>query len=156
MQQDNLYFNCSKPNWLLGISFHGPYTNNNRTLYSLQITINVKVDGCILGTRSKICKVKIPQVILPVFFDTPLLLHPHLTYEISIDFIFNHLLNTENMPEYIIEYNKTSNYINTDFDTGNFTFYQPLCPKENIPTKFAYLECGQIRHLYLWPRNKNI
>ena len=156
MQQDNLYFNCSKPNWLLGISFHGPYTKNNRSLKNLLITINVKVENSILGTRSKICKVKIPQVVLPVFFDKPLLLHPCLTYEISIDFIFNHLINTENMPEYIIEYNKTSNYINSDFDIGNFTFYQPLCPKENIPTKFAYLECGQIRHLYLWPCDKNI
>jgi len=156
MQQDNLYFNCSKPNWLLGISFHGPYTKNNRSLKNLLITINVKVENSILGTRSKICKVKIPQVVLPVFFDKPLLLHPCLTYEISIDFIFNHLINTENMPEYIIEYNKTSNYINSDFDIGNFTFYQPLCPKENIPTKFAYLECGQIRHLYLWPHDENI
>ena len=68
MQQDNLYFNCSKLNWLLGISFYGPYTKNNRSLKNLLITINVKVENSILGTRSKICKVKIPQVVLPVFF----------------------------------------------------------------------------------------
>ena len=155
MQQDNLYFNCSKLNWLLDISFHGPYTKNNRSLKNLLITINIKVENSILGTRSKICKVKIPQVVLPVFFEKPLLLHPYLTYEISIHFEFNHPF-PESMPGYIIEYNRISNYINPNFDMGNFTFYPPICPKENIPTKFAYLECGQIRHLYLWPHDENI
>ena len=149
MKQDRLLFQCSKPNWLLGISFHGPYTNDNRSIKNLLISIIVKIDSYIMAKREKLCKVKYPAVILPVFFDKPLLLEPFLTYEISIDFVFNQPNPSQFEKEYVIQYKKTA--IVNDKITGNFTFYQTLCPKENCMYPFAYLESGQIRHLYIWP-----
>ena len=137
----------------MGVSVHGPYTYDNVSLKNLIINIFVKVDNHILVQRVKQCKVKIPSVVLPIFFDKPLLLHSYINYEIVIQFLMSQPPWPQDMPEYVIEYNKIDNVMGTI--NGDFIFHQPMCIKDDTPSQFAYSECGQIRHLYLWPRTRH-
>ena len=80
-RSDNFRFHISKPIWLLGFGFHGPYTPSNVTLHDLKIHIKIldplNPDLKILAHRTKECPVKIPHVVLPIFFDKPVKLWPH-------------------------------------------------------------------------------
>ena len=78
---DNFRIHVSKPIWILGFGFHGPYTPSNVSLHNLKIHIKIFEEplnkhSISLGSRTKDCKVKIPHVILPIFFDKPVKLSP--------------------------------------------------------------------------------
>ena len=78
---DNFRIHVSKPIWILGFGFHGPYTPSNVSLHNLKIHIKIFEEplnqhSILLGSRTKDCKVKIPHVILPIFFDKPVKLSP--------------------------------------------------------------------------------
>ena len=79
-RSDNFHFHVSKPIWLLGFGFHGPHTPGNVTLHNLRIHIkllkSLNEHSKLLAYRTKECHVKIPQVILPIFFDKPVKLWP--------------------------------------------------------------------------------
>merc|ERR1712141_960014 len=75
-RSDNFRFHVSKPIWLLGVGFHGPYTPSNVNLHNLKIHIKIldplNQHSKLLANRTKECRVKIPHVILPIFFDKPI------------------------------------------------------------------------------------
>ena len=80
-QCDNFRIHVSKPIWILGFGFHGPYTPSNVSLHNLKIHIKIFEEplnqhSILLSSRTKDCKVKIPHVILPIFFDKPVKLLP--------------------------------------------------------------------------------
>ena len=78
-RSDNFRFHVSKPIWLLGFGFHGPHTPSNVNLHNLKIHIEVLDEDSpsdhrhskLLANRTKECRVKIPRVVLPIFFDKP-------------------------------------------------------------------------------------
>ena len=79
-RSDNFRFRVSKPIWILGLGFHGPYTPSNVNLHNLRIHIKIldplNQHSKLLATRTKECRVKIPHVILPIFFDKPVKIWP--------------------------------------------------------------------------------
>ena len=81
-RSDNFRFHITKPIWLLGFGFHGPYTPSNVTLHNLKIHIKIldplNPNLKILAHRTKDCHVKIPNIVLPIFFDKPVKLWPSL------------------------------------------------------------------------------
>ena len=82
-RSDNFHFQVSESVWLLGFGFHGPYTPGSVNLHNLKIHIKLleplNQHSKLLAYRTKECRVKIPQVILPVFFDKPIKLWPSPT-----------------------------------------------------------------------------
>ena len=74
-----------QPIWLLGLGLHGPYTPDNVTMRNLRIHIKLfeslnhhphSSSAELLAHRTKDCRVKFPQVVLPIFFDRPIKLWP--------------------------------------------------------------------------------
>ena len=79
-RSDNFRFRVSKPIWVLGFGFHGPYTPSNVNLHNLEIHMKIldplNQHSKLLANRTKECRVKIPHVILPIFFDKPVKIEP--------------------------------------------------------------------------------
>jgi len=148
MYEDRLNIKCSRPCWFLGVGFHGPYSANQNSIKNLKISLSIKTEENILNKREKLCRVKFPEVILPVFLDKPSVLDPFTNYTISMDFEFINNANDEHIPAYQIEY-KGHEEIHTDFNT--FQFFEPKCLKSESICKCAYVLCGHIRVLYFWP-----
>jgi hypothetical protein len=149
-------FKCSRQYWLMGVAFHGPYTNNSTTIRNLQLVLNVKEqddEQKILASRSKLCRVKLPAIIMPIFFDFPIKLESDKFYKISMTFSTPTNNNEDQnelqeWPAYVIQYEKCATVIEA---FGQFTFAEELCVHQDLPNKFAYIQCGQIRYLYFWP-----
>ena len=143
-QEDKINLKIFPKNvWLLGVGFHGPYNDENeKSFKNLHICVQVQERGQILVSRHKICKVKFPEVIQPIFFDKPLKLELDLSYEISMKFEPQQQID-ENFYEYFFAYPK-KDFISCASTTLEFgqPFYLFHC---------AYVRAGQIRHLYLWP-----
>lgn len=151
LNEDTLRMKCSRPCWLLGVGFHGPYSSSQTSIKNLQITLAVKLDSIALNQRKKLCRVKFPEVIQPIFFDKPSELDPMSLYTISMEFDFSS--TTSNTSEdygraYMIEY-QGSQTEKSDFN--EFQFYEPKCLRPDSSCKCAYVQCGHIRVLYFWP-----
>jgi len=146
MSEDRLNIKCSRPCWFLGAGFHGPYSTDKTSIKNLKISLTLKSEERILNKREKLCKVKFPEVILPIFLDKPSFLEPLINYTISMDFDFkNAYLNIRG---YLIEY-RGHEEIKSDFN--QFQFDEPKCLKPDSSCKCAYVQCGHIRDLYFWP-----
>ena len=79
-RSDNFRFHVSKAIWVLGFGFHGPYTPSNVNLHDLKIHMKIldplNQQSKLLAKRTKECRVKIPHIILPIFFDKPVKILP--------------------------------------------------------------------------------
>ena len=68
---DQVYLKCSRPTWLLGAAFHGPYSKNQDPIRNLKVTLQVENEFLLLlEERVKLCRVKYQACILPIFFLT--------------------------------------------------------------------------------------
>ena len=121
---DNFRIHVSKPIWILGFGFHGPYTPSNVSLHNLKIHIKIFEEplnqhSIPLSSRTKDCKVKIPHVILPIFFNKPVKLSPcaESGYFNNIRVIFAYYLNKWNNTLFIWILNQCiDTYIRLLFD----------------------------------------
>ena len=119
---DNFRIHVSKPIWILGFGFHGPYTPSNVSLHNLKIHIKIFEEplnqhSISLSSRTKDCKVKIPHVILPIFFDKPVKLSP-----CSEPGYFNNF--RVNAMNYFNKWNK--HYLNDGFYIGIIESFLPF------------------------------
>merc|ERR1712029_572944 len=73
---DEIAFRPKRPFILYGVGIHGPYPKGLTTLRNLKIDV----------TLEKLCKVKIPWVVLPIFFDFPIELEKDKLSRIVVNF----------------------------------------------------------------------
>lgn len=142
INQDKLQVTSSVPFWLLGAGFHGPYAAQDESIKNFDIKMSVESQRKLIQERLKHCRVKFPAVILPLFFDQPVKLEANTPYIISMFFNFS---ETMDWPAYIIEYPKNER---VDY----LSFYVENCVMKET-CQCAYVQCGHIRFLYVWPIN---
>ncbi len=147
MNSEKIKFKTSKPLWFLGIGFHGPYTEENQTLHRLIVDLTISKQNQALAKRRKICRVKIPNVVLPMFLDLPVQLEQDLDYIITTDYEFDQQDQNQNWPAYGAQYEKAA-ILKEPFST--LTFTDERCGLKNSCT-VAYVQCGQVRFLHFWP-----
>lgn len=145
MNQDQVKFKSKVPIWLLGAGFHGPYTTSDEiSVKNFEIQMRaVETSGNVLQERYKHCKVKFPAVILPLFFQKPIRLDANICYVVSMLFTFSQDFESRC---YVIEYQKTQTV------EGQYTFDEENCVMKET-CQCAYVQCGHIRFLYIWPIN---
>jgi len=151
LKEDKLTLNCSRPCWLLGVGFHGPYSSSQNSIKNLKITLAVKLESITLNQRQKLCRVKFPEVIQPIFFERPTVLESKSSYTISMEFDFNSTesnINEDYGRAYMIEYQGRET-IKSEFN--EFHFDENKCLRPDSSCKCAYVQCGHIRVLYFWP-----
>ena len=145
--QDKFQFCTSEPLWILGAGFHGPYTEENQVIHQLQTTFQISMQNEIVAQKVKINRVKYPQIIQPLFFEQPIFVQPNLIYTLVMNFSMQNENNS--WIPYLIEYEKSCQ-INCEY--SDITFWQEYC-MHDMPSRFAYVQAGQIRTLYFWPVN---
>ena len=122
-----------------------------RSMHNLLVTIKLYDPYYrLMGLRQKLCKVKIPTMIQPVFFDEPVLLEKEKLYRIIVQF----------------------DHHEDDFESGSqgarfryktLTSDAECSEDETFPVEFVscdgpynervclYTEAGQVRVIYFWP-----
>ena len=149
MNEDKIQFCTSEPLWILGAGFHGPYTVGNHVIRQLQTTFQISFQNQILESKVKINRVKYPEIIQPLFFESPILLQPKIIYTLSMNFSMEKEHNS--WIAYLIEYTKISEI---QCNLGDLTFWQDFCTSD-VSSRFAYVQSGHIRTLYFWPVNQS-
>ena len=148
LNEDKFQISTSVPLWILGAGFHGPYTLDNQVIRNLQTNFQILSNNEILCEKTKINRVKYPNIVQPLFFEFPILLEPDVIYTLFMTFDMD---KNNDWISYLIEYTKNSEI---QSNIGNIRFFQDFC-RQNVPSKFAYVQAGHIRTLYFWPGNKS-
>ena len=145
-----MYLKCSRPTWLLGAAFHGPYSKTQDPIRNLKVTLQVENEFLLLlEERVKLCRVKYQACILPTFFQVPLKLEPHQCYVIAMKFEVVDKTNREEEERGYIIQHPTDASVKEQF--GIFNFHQQLPLSTTVSAKYAYVQCGHMRFLYCWP-----
>ena len=112
------------------------------------MTLQVRLENqFVLQERVKLCRIKYPAIVLPIFFQEPFRLEADQTYIVAMNFEMNN--NSQEAIAYLIQHPKEAE-VTAHF--GHFKFHEPLSLKEF--STFAYMQCGHMRFLYFWPINK--
>ena len=105
----------------------------------------------LMGLRQKLCKVKIPTMIQPVFFDEPVLLEKEKLYRIIVQFDHHEEDFESGSQGARFRYKTLTSDADCSEDETAFPVEFVSCDGPCSQRVCLYTEAGQVRVIYFWP-----
>ena len=120
-------------------------------MHNLQMTIKLYDPNYrLMGLRHKLCRVKIPSIVQPVFFDQAVLLEEDRLYRILVEFDHEDAFKGGSLGARFKNKTETLDAPGLQNDTFQVQFVN-CCEVVDGDNICSYSEAGQVRIIYFWP-----